>query len=336
MKTLAIYSYARLPLILVVVGSMAGFLAFLASTNIFQVSPILLKAVTIDLVVTLPVFYWLLIRNTRIPNTTVIPIAIAGYFIGRQIIPVQHQGYLDFTGTYLLPAIEIGLISFLVYNIRRVRKAYLIFKKENEVPEALRKAFEVIYPKGISAFLTHELLFFYYALFSWKHRMLDENEFTYHKNSGIRAIYAVIIFLVVVETGVLHILIQPYAPIIAWIISFLSIYSGFILVGLSRSLSKLPLRIDAESLHIRYGLINTASIPLISINEIVMVKSSSEIDFKQISPLGVMEESNIIIHLNHPETLHGFYGIKSTFKSIGLFVDEPKDFIDRVENQIEK
>ena len=49
-----------------------------------------------------------------------------------------------------------------------------------------------------------------------------------------------------------------------------------------------------------------------------------------------MEEPNVIIHLNHHETLYGFYGIRSTFKSIGLFVDEPNDFIERVESQIDK
>ena len=308
MKALTIHTYVRLPLVLTFIFSLAGILAYLASTNAFGVNPILFNAVAIDLVVTLPFIYWLLIRKTKIPLTTIIPVSIAGYLLGKQVIPMEHQGYLEIAGNYVLPVIELGVILFLLYNIRSVRKSYLTYKIENEIPEALQKALEIIYPKRLSSFLSHELLFFYYAIFCWGKRVLKKDEYSYHKDSGARAIYGVLLFLIIVETGVFHILIYPYAPIVAWILSILSIYSGFIFLGLSRSISKLPIKMDATSLRIRYGLINVADISFSSISKISLVKSSQESEFKQLSPLGSMEEPNILIHLIRSETLHTIYG----------------------------
>jgi hypothetical protein len=76
--------------------AMIAALVLLASLAFFTThSNVLSLAITIDLLVTIPFIYFLGIRKTAIPKTTVVPFIILGVIICSFIVPLENQYYLN-------------------------------------------------------------------------------------------------------------------------------------------------------------------------------------------------------------------------------------------------
>ena len=102
-----------------------GLMVFIAKTSLFQINPDNLAiGITFDLLLTVPFVYFLLIRKTNIPKTTIAPFLIFGIIICSIILPSENQQYLNIFKTWILPIIELSIISYVVYNIRKGIKYY--------------------------------------------------------------------------------------------------------------------------------------------------------------------------------------------------------------------
>jgi len=55
---------------------------------------------------------------------------------------------------------------------------------------------------------------------------------------------------------------------------------------------------------------------------------------KSLSPLGELESHNVIISLKKEKTLIGLYGIRRRFTVLGLHVDKPTEFKEKIESTI--
>jgi hypothetical protein len=106
------------------------------------------------------------------------------------------------------------------------------------------------------------------VLSTGKKRELKENEFSYHKDSGTITLLIAIIFIVAIETLVLHILLTKWSSLVAWILTFLSIYSGIQIFGFLKSMFKRPISIENNKLFLRYGIMNETTIDLKNIDNI--------------------------------------------------------------------
>jgi len=311
-------------------------LALFIGTYFFIKSPYFLDhastltfAVSADLLLTIPILYFLLIRKTNIPKTTVVPIMIIGLLIGFNSLPESNQEYLQLFKTWCIPVIEIGVASFIIY---KVRKAVLFHKAQKDTSvdffTALKKTCAEILPKPVAGPFATEISVFYYGLFYWKRRKLAENEFSYHKESTALSLFFVLIFIIAIEVVPVHILLEKWNSLAAWILTILSIYSGLQIFGYAKSLMKRPIAIENNDLSLRYGIIQEAEIPLADIKEITL--SSKEFDKEEnivrLSLLGEMEGHNMIIETNNENTLHGLFGSKKSFTKIALHVDKPADF----------
>ena len=73
-------------------------------------------AITLDLIVTLPVVYFLLIRKKKTPNFTVLSIFILGVLIAGFILPEEHQSFLELVKTIGVPIAELFLLIFIIIN----------------------------------------------------------------------------------------------------------------------------------------------------------------------------------------------------------------------------
>ncbi len=49
---------------------------------------------------------------------------------------------------------------------------------------------------------------------------------------------------------------------------------------------------------------------------------------RKLSPLGDLESHNVAIYLKEPQELVGLYGFKKSYSTLGIFVDDPKSFIE--------
>lgn len=292
--------------------------------------------ITFDLVITVPLVYFLLIRKREIPKTTVVPFFILGLVVASFILPAGHQFYLTQIKHWVLPVVEISVFLFVGFKVTKTVKEFR--KQKNETPDfftAIRTATLEVLPQALSRPFAIELGVIYYGFISWRKKALKPNEFSYHKKTATMALLGVFILIIFAETIALHLLLQMWSDIAAWVLTILSVYTGLQVFGIARSMSKRPLAIEADSIELRYGLLSETTIKLENIEEVAPFKGPVEKDGDtvQLSPLGELEACNVVIHLKEENTLYGLYGIKKTATSIALHVDEPQRFEEMIKSR---
>lgn len=286
-------------------------------------------AITFDLLLTVPFVYFLLIRKTNIPKTTIAPVLIVGVIICSLILPTENQYYLNLFKTWVLPVVELSIITFVIYNLRKGIKRYKQNKNESyDFFTTLKETCYEILPKGAVMPFVTEIAVFYYGFLNWNKRELKENEFSYHKDSGTITLLIAIIFIVAIETVTLHILLQKWSNIAAWVLTFLSIYSGIQIFGFLKSMLKRPIKIERDKLILRYGIMSEATIYLKEIESVEVSSKDIELDkeTRKLSFLGELESHNIVICLKNENTLIGLYGVKQKFKNLVFHVDDKNEF----------
>ncbi|AXT19711.1 hypothetical protein D7030_09400 [Flavobacteriaceae bacterium AU392] len=297
------------------------------------------NTIVLDFVLTIPIIYFLFIRKLNIPKTTIVPIFIIGVIIASYVIPKDYQALLNAIKTWIIPIVEISVLIFVIINIRKAVKAY----KKNKVNSfdfftTLKSSVLEIMPKRIAHFFVTEIATFYYGFYFWRKLSLKPNEFSYHKNTGTVTLLIALIFVIAIETLVLHTLLAKWSEIAAWILTILSIYSGIQIFGFAKSLMKRPYAIENNLVYLRYGIISEAIIDITNIKNIEL--SSKEMEFKgnvrKLSPLTEIEDHNIIITLKTPQYLTGFYGIKKKFTTLAFYVDHRNEFKNAIQNQLDE
>ena len=291
-------------------------------------------AITVDLLITIPFIYFLLIRKTDIPKTTVIPLMVIGLFVGSYFLPQESQTYLSIFKTWALPIIELSILSFVVIKVRAAIKSYKQLKDASPdfYSTLISVCHEILPQKLVMPFAT-EVAVMYYGFINWKSRPLQENEFSYHKKSGTPALFGAFIFIIAIETVAFHFLLIRWSTLAAWILTGLSVYTAIQIFGFAKSLSQRPITINTSSLTLRYGILNEVEIPFTNIESIELSQTALEKDplTKTLSPLGELESHNVVIHLKSSSHLVGLYGMRKEFKVLGLYVDEPVNFKEKVE-----
>ena len=92
----------------------------LALSPLLQQNPALITGITYDLALTSPLLYLLLIWNKNIPKITVVPFFILGLVLATFLLP--ENTHLNLLTTWVLPLIELTVISTIGYKIFQLRK----------------------------------------------------------------------------------------------------------------------------------------------------------------------------------------------------------------------
>jgi len=291
-------------------------------------------AITIDLLLTVPLVYFFIIRKLEIPKTTVIPVMILGLVIGYYFLPEENHNYLDLFKNYVLPFVELFVLTFVIIKVRKTVKTYQELKvRTPDFLDTLKNVCLQVFPERVVPFVASEVAVFYYGFINWKKRTLQSNEFSYHKKSTTQSIMIAVIMLIAIETVWLHLVLAKWNPIAAWILTGLSVYSAFQVFGFARALSKRPISLDEDTLTLRYGIMNETRIPYNTIESIELSTSDLEKNklTRTLSPLGELESHNTVIHLKKKNALVGLYGSQKQFTILGLHVDEASKFKEELE-----
>lgn len=291
-------------------------------------------AITFDLLITAPFIYYFLIRKSKIPVTTVVPILIVGLIVGTYIIPIENQHYLNLFKIWGLPIIELLVLTFIIIKVKRSINTYKQKKQgKTDFYATLNETCSELIPQKLVPFFATEIAIFYYGFLNWKKHFPKPNEFTYHKNSGTTSLIAAIIFIVLIESFVLHILIAKWSNVAAWILSALSIYTAVQLFGFLKSLSQRPITISNDNLIIRYGILAETEIRLQDIDFIELSTSDLKLDnlTKKLSTFGELESHNVILKLKREYSLLGLYGIRKKFTNLALYLDKKEEFKSKIE-----
>lgn len=315
-------------------------IVFIAKSNVFIANPNNLSlGITFDLLLTVPLVYFLLIRKTNIPKTTVVPFFVVGIIICSLTLPTKNQFYLNLFKTWGLPIVELIILSFVIFNVKKGLREYKLNKTESfDFFTTLKITCYKLLPKGAVIPIVTEIAVFYYGFVYWKRRKLKDNEFTYHKDSGAVTLLIALIFIVVIETITLHTLLFKWNTSVAWILTFLSAYSCVQIFGFLKSLSKRPISIENNKLYLRYGIIKETTIDLSNIDSIEISSKDLELnkETRKLSFLGELESHNIVIRLKEENTLFGLYGINRKYKNLMIHVDNKIEFRDRINNALNK
>lgn len=311
-----------------------GMSVFISKTQSFQQnSEKFAIGITFELLLTIPFIYYLLIRKTNISKTTVVLFLILGVIICTLILPSENQYYLSLFKTWILPIIELFVITYVIYTIRKVIKVNKLKKSQNiDFFTALKNTCFQIFPKSVVIHIVTEIAVFYYGFIYWKKRHIKENEFSYHKKSGTITLLIAIIIIVAIETYVFHVLLLKWNKTAAWFLTFLSVYSAIQLFGFLKSMLKRPILIDDNQLLIRYGIMTETTIDISDIESIEI--SSKDLDknsaTRKLSFLGNLESHNTIIYLKKDYYLIGLYGIKRKYRNLAIYVDDKIEFKNRI------
>jgi hypothetical protein len=319
----------RLTFILGVPLLLMGVLIGIMQPNIFDLlSPSLTLGITLDLLITIPLVYFLLIRKTSIPKTTVMFVLIIGTVVGTIMLPQESQGYLDIFKSWFLPVLELGIFVGIGIQLKKGIQVY----KENQSNSfdfytVVKATTSQILPSKLALPFATEIAVIYYGFIHWKTVKLKENEFSYHQKNGTVSLMFGFILVIIIETFVLHHLIAKWNIIVAWGVTALSFYSIFQIIGIAKSLMKRPIEITDRSLVLRYGILNEVEIQFEDIIRVELNKQTlSNTEIKQLSPLGEFDSHNCILYLNKEHTLIGLYGIKTKCEILALHVDDDAQF----------
>lgn len=295
--------------------------------------------IILDLLITIPLLFFILIRKTEIPKFTIVYSFVIGLLVARVIIPTEHHSVLDFMMTYILPIVEIGIVSIVLYKLFLISRSFNSEENSSDFFDKLTIACCDIVPDRIGKLLATEIAVFYY-LFSNKNVNPEAGDYSYHKKSGIKIAIGVIIFILIIELFIMHMIVVQWSSTIAWVLTVLSGYACLQIIAIIRSMSSRPIVIDSENrlLKLRYGFANSTNIPFNQIAEIKLTSRSAHksANMVSLSVFDMLESHNLIIYLNASNILEKLYGLKKEYNAIGVFVDEKEKFVNTLNESLKQ
>lgn len=323
-------SYKRIALVYSIPLAIFSMTFFLVFGGYLNNNPELVIPLAIDLLITAPVLYFLAIRKTTIPNFTAISVLVIGTLITSYILPKENFPELNVVGNIILPLLEIGIVSTLIYGIYTKRKEIISNKNaENDYLSLIRESAEKTFGKTrYASFFASEIAFIYYGFFNWKKVIPKENEFTYHIKSGVGGVLGTLGAVLVIEAFAMHLLIEQWSEIAAWILTFGSVYAIIQITAHIKACSRRLITVEKDILKLKYGLFGDVNIPFGNIESIELTRKipkESKAVVKQ-ALVDLLEPHNVILYLKEPVLIEGAYGMKKEGKILLLHIDDKERF----------
>ena len=225
--------------------------------------PVLAVGVLADGLLVMPLLFLLLHRGQPRSPWALVRAALLGLSVAWLIVP---KGALPALGLLkqLAWAGASGAECWLLFQL--VRLLLQLRREGGTSPEqAIRRAVRQTFGNSLAArALTLELMTWYLALFSWRRQaalVADGQAFSYGQRDGSAGMVLVLAWLQWLEPPFLHLLIALWSKTAAWAFTGLSVYGFFFLLGLYRAIRLRPITLDAETLHVRCGLLGDLDLP---------------------------------------------------------------------------
>ena len=228
----SLVTFATLSLLLLAVGA---WIATFAETS--RQPGIMAIAITTGLTAGISLLYYLLlVRKRFLPLFSIAPVFILMLFVVRFILPSPQQSYLGFS-EFLIPAIELSLVVFVLFKLRHVIRDVRSARQErlyfsDALRTGLRKSLRSDFA---TALLATEVSMFYFVFAGWFIRFRtshqDASVYSYHRKSSFTFLLWPLVALVVVEAGLLHLVIGIWTQAGAWTFTSINAYTLLWMVG---------------------------------------------------------------------------------------------------------
>ncbi|GAB2789400.1 hypothetical protein GCM10027175_29960 [Hymenobacter latericoloratus] len=294
---------------------------------VFTRQPLLPAAASFDVLVGLPVlFYLLVVRPYRLPLSTVAAAFGAAVGLGYWLIPGPQQQYVQWAGQ-VLGVVETLTVALLLLNLRRLQRAYRAARRHTpEVAERLTAAFRQVFGRPLAP-LVFELLLFYYGLLSWRAQPVvaaGSRVFTNYQNSAFTAYVGTVMLLSGVEMGTLHLLLACWSPVGTGVALLVHLYGLLVLLAHVRAVRLLPVQLTAEQeLVVRVGFFWTVRLPravLVAAQLLPDTPAPAPGRLNLARPL--LTPPNLLLVCAAPQPLLGPYGLRRNARELALYVDD--------------
>ncbi|AMR28346.1 hypothetical protein A0257_15445 [Hymenobacter psoromatis] len=289
--------------------------------------PALSPAVALDLLVTLPVvFYLCLVRPYRLPLSTLGVALGGGLALSHWLLPGGGVSLLVWAGR-LAGVAEVAMLAYTAVRLRRVVRGYRLAQAQSaDFMENLLTAGRPVLGRLTEALMTEVAVARYALLGIWTPLEAGPGEqpFSTHRASGFGALLAAFAGLSVVEMAAAHLVIGYWHPRAAWVLTGLSAYSLLWLLAHGQAVRRRPVLLTATTLVVRAGFVWRAAIPraqLLSIEKITDVPTPAPGLLNAARLL--LTPPNLLLTFAEPQLVRGLYGLRRTVRRLAIYVDEP-------------
>lgn len=296
--------------------------------------------VLVDTLLIIPLIHLFIFRrNGRRVWIGVAMMVCTGAFVANMILPEQSVPWLD-----NLKVVRNGvgalfaLTEFaLLFTVARV--VYRLYRSGKDVEAAIESGFNVRFGDSpIARLMTFEARMWFYALFAPKNYVAGtraEERFSYHLKDGHASNQQGFIMLILIELPILHVLLMLFwSPVVAWIVSLLTLWGLFFLIGEYRASTRRQTSIDEDSVRVRFGLLPELQIPLAQIDRVersIVAVSRWAVGTVRFCDSG---NPNIVIHLKQPLAAANLFGSGRMVDRVFLGLDKPQVFVDRLNDRL--
>lgn len=254
----------------------------------------------------------------RVPTAMIALCLIAARFV------LARAGDASHVALVAGGALELAAIALIVVRARRVRRAWRAARARGEsAGDALDLALAGSgLPERVATMIATELTIVGYAIAGWRSPIASDARFTVHRANGWTSYLGVFLFLLVVESAVVHLLLAVLvSATAAWIASALAAYSMLWLVGDAHALRHTGVTLAADALDIRIGVRWRGRIAWSEIATIERGETPG--NGVDASVLG----GNVVLRLRAPRELRGPLGRRRRGDAIALSIDDPDRFV---------
>ena len=308
-------------------------------SKLLVINPDLAIGITYDLTILSPLIYLLLIRKTSIPKITTLPFFIGGILIASLILPNHLKTHLNFIITYIVPIIETSVISIIIYKAYRISKIFKSTSTSSTDFYSLVKksAVQVLGDSRFTKVFVTEIAMIAYSIFIWKKVNPNKYQFTTYKESGNISFFGAVIFIIITETFIVHILFHNWNETFIWILTIGSLYGGLQIFSHIKSLKRRFSEIKNDQIILKYGLFGDVEIEISSVKSIELTSNDVDNELYKVQKLALLkdfESHNIAIYFNENIEIKGAYGKVKSCNVILTQIDDKHRFIDEINKKL--
>ncbi|HEY7473094.1 MAG TPA: hypothetical protein VIE68_12185 [Gemmatimonadota bacterium] len=301
---------------------------------------LLADALTIDLVVSVPLGYWFLaVRGAGWPRISVVPVFVLSVAGARLVPGLESGGLLPRIEWVAIPA-ELLLLTIVARRAVAMSRALARDAGPDALESLRRAAIELVDVERAAEIIAYEAAVLWYAVAGGGKRGAPVGEsFGVRRRSGYGPVLLALFLAIAVEAIALHLFVRQWSVVAAWILTGLTAYAVVWLIGDFRALGSRTILLTDDELVVRLGLRWTVRIPLGRIRAVCSAGGPVASAARPARGSGhlravILGSERQIVELDGELPAVGFYGIRRRVRSIGLAVDEPGRFLAAVGSRI--
>ena len=288
----------------------------------------MISAITIDLTITTAFFIFLFLKKQKINPKLIGIVFILLIVIARSVIPNDQQFTLQLIIEYVIPIVELSIFTFVIFKIIKARKSFLSLESGDFQRKLEKVLFEIFNNQLGAKLASSELSMFYYTIFKWK-----KNEgYSYHKNSGILTVIITLLIVAIAEIAIMHIILIKYAPLFAWILFWISLYSIIQVIALGKAIYLRRIYTDNNQLYLHYGWLMSTDIQLKNIEAIESIELKNIEEKEAFVFLGLIkdtEDKGVLITTQESVNVSKMFTKKKT-NQIFVPIDEAEKLVAEI------